>query len=68
MTSSSRDLEASGKLDAVFSCHNKWSKNTFSSCESSVHSVFRITDPANVGKSLLQSDKIICLIKQGLYL
>ena len=68
MSSSSRDLEASGKLDAVFSCHSEWSQNTFSRCESSVHSVFRSTDPASVGKSLLQGDKIICLIKQGLYL
>ena len=30
MTSSSRDLEVSGKPDAVFSCHSESSQNTFS--------------------------------------
>ena len=30
MTSSSRDLEVSGKLGAVFSCHSESSQNTFS--------------------------------------
>ena len=63
MTSSSRDLEVSGKPDAVFSCHSESSQNTFSerdrsnesgnSFESSVHPVFRFADTANIGKSLL---------------
>ena len=30
MTKSSRDLEVSGKLDAMFSCHSESSRNTFS--------------------------------------
>ena len=67
MFSSSRDLEASGKLHAVFSCHGESSQNTFSKrdrsnesgnrFESGVHSVFRIADPANVGKSLIDGNK-----------
>ena len=67
MTSSSRDLEVSGKLDAVLSCHSELSQNTFSERDrsndpgnrfvSSVHSVFRFADPANVGKSLLDGNK-----------
>ena len=67
MLSSSRDLEVSGKPDAVFSCQSESSQNTFSkkyrsnewenSSESGVHSVFRIADPANVGKSLLDGNK-----------
>ena len=66
MTSSSRDLEVSGKPDAVFSCHSESSQNTFSKrdrsnesgnrFESGVHSVFRIAGPANVGKSLLDGN------------
>ena len=67
MTSSSRDLEVSGKRDAVFSCHSESSQNTFSErdrsnepgnhFESGVHSVFRFADPSNVGKSLLDGNK-----------
>ena len=67
MSSSSRDLEVSGKPDAVFSCHSESSRNTFSQrdrsnesgnrFESSVHSVFRIADPAKVGKSLSDGNK-----------
>ena len=67
MTSSSRDLDAAGKLDAMFSCHNESSQNTFSErdrsnelgnrFESCVHSVFRLADRANVGKSLLDGNK-----------
>ena len=78
MTSSSRDLEVSGKLDAVFSCHSESSQHTFSErdrCnesgnrfESSVRSVFRFADPANVGKYFLMETRIICLIEQGLNL
>ena len=66
MSSSSRDLEASGKPDAVFSCHSESSQNTFSKrdrsnesgnrFESSVHSVFRFANPGNVGKSLLDGN------------
>ena len=60
MSSCSRDLEASGKPGAVFSCHSESSQNTFSKrdrsndtgkrFESSVHSVFRIADPAKCWK------------------
>ena len=67
MTSSSRDLEVSVKLDAAFSCHGESSQNTFSErdrsnepgnrFESSVHSVFRLADPAQVGKSLLDGNR-----------
>ena len=67
MTSSSRDLEDSGKLDAAFSCHSELSQNTFSEryrsnepgnrFESSVHSVFNFAHPANVSKSLLDGNK-----------
>ena len=67
MTNSSRDLEVSGKPDAVFSCQSESSLNTFSErdrsnepgnrVESSVHSVFKFADPANVGKSLLDTHK-----------
>ena len=63
MTSSSGDLEVSGKLDAMFSCHSASSQNTFSErdrsnesgnrFESSAHSFFKFADLANVGKSLL---------------
>ena len=63
MTSSSRDLEVSGKPDAVFSCHSESSQNTFSErdrsnepgnrFESSFHPDFRFADMANIGKSLL---------------
>ena len=66
LMSSSRDLEASGKPDAVFSCHSESSQNTFSKrdrsndsgnrFESSVHSVLRIADPPKVGKSLLDGN------------
>ena len=55
------------KRDAVFSCHSESSRNTFSErdrrnepgnrFESSVHSAFRIADPANVGKSPLDGNK-----------
>ena len=51
MASSSRELEVSGKPDAVFSCHSESSQNTFSErdrsnepgnrFDSSVHSVFK---------------------------
>ena len=51
----------------MFSCHSESSQNTFSErdgsdepgnrFESSVHSVFRFADPANVGKSLLDGNK-----------
>ena len=67
MSSSSRDLEASGQPDTVLSCHSESSQNTFSKrdrsneagnrFESSVHSVFRIADPAKVGKSLIDGNK-----------
>ena len=67
MSSSSRDLEASGKPDAVLSCHSESSQNTFSKrdqsnesgnrFESSVHPVFRTADPANVRKSLLDGNR-----------
>ena len=67
MTNSSRDLEVSGKPGAMFSCHNESSQNTFSErdrsnepgnrFESSVRSVFRFADPANVGKTLLDGNK-----------
>ena len=59
MSSSSRDLEASGKSGAMFSCHSESGPNTFSErnrsnesgnrFESSVHSVLRIADPASDG-------------------
>ena len=61
MSNSSRDLEISGKPDAVFSCHSESGPNTFSErnrnnesgnrFESSVRSVFRIAE-ANAAKSL----------------
>ena len=67
MTSFSRDPGVSGKPDAVFSCHSESSQNTFSErdrsnepgnrFESSVQSVFRFADPANVGKSLPDGNK-----------
>ena len=67
MTTSSRDLEVSGKPDAVFSCHSESSQNTFferdrsneprNRFESSVHPVFRFAVPVNVGKSLLGRNK-----------
>ena len=67
MASSSRGLEVSGKLDAMFSCLSESNQNTFSGrersnepgnrFESSVHSVFKFADPANVGKSLLDGNK-----------
>ena len=67
MTSSSRDLEVSGKSDAMFSCLSESSRNTLSErnrsnesgnrFESSVHSVLRFADPANVGRSLLEGNK-----------
>ena len=63
MTSSSRDLEVSVTLDAVFSCHSDSSQNMFSErdrsnelgnrFESSVNSDFRFADPPHFGKSLL---------------
>ena len=66
MSSSSRDLEVSGQLDAVFSCHSESSQNTFSKrdrsnepgnrFESSVHSTVKIADPAKVGKSLFDGN------------
>ena len=52
---------------AVFSCHRESSQNTLSERDrnneygnrfkSSVHSVFRFADPANVGKSFLDRNK-----------
>ena len=67
VTSSSRDLEVSGKPEAVFSCHSESSQITFSErdvsneprnrFESGVRSVFRFADPANVGKSLLDGNE-----------
>ena len=67
MATSSRELEVSGKLDAVFSCHSESSQKKFSErdrsneprnrFESSVHLVFRFADPANVGESLLDGNK-----------
>ena len=67
MSSSSRDLEVSWQLDAVFSCHSESSQHTFSNrdrsnesgnrFESSVHAVSRVADPAKVGKSLLNGNK-----------
>ena len=73
MTNSSRDLEVSGKLDAVFSCHGESSQNTFSEGDrsnepgnrfkSSVHSVFRSADSANTGESLLDGNKDHLLIQ-----
>ena len=66
MASSRRELEVSGKIDAMLSCHKESSQNTFSArdrsnepgnrLERSVHSVSKIADPANVGKSLLDVD------------
>ena len=66
-SSSSRDLEASGHLVTVFSCHSESSQNTFSErersnepgnrFESGVHSVLRIAGPAKVAKSLLGGNK-----------
>ena len=67
MTSSSGDLQVSGKLDAMFSRHSDSSKNTFcerdrgnepgNRLERSVHSVLKFSDPTNVGKSLLDGNK-----------
>ena len=78
MASSSRNLEVSGKHDAVFSFESELSQNTFSGrdrsnelwnrFESSVRSVYRFADPANIGKSLHDGNKDHCLIKQGLNL
>ena len=60
MTSSSRDLDVSVKLDVVFLCDSESSQNMFSErdrsnesgtrFQSSGHSVFRFDDLANVGK------------------
>ena len=69
MSSSFRDLEASGKPDAVFSCHSESRQNTFSKrdrsnesgnhFESSVHSVIRIVEllTRRTLESLLDSNK-----------
>ena len=68
MASSSTDLQVSGKLDAMFSCHSESSHDTFSERDrsnesgnrfesSSAHSVFKFADPAIVGKSLLDGNK-----------
>ena len=58
----------------LFSCHSASSQNTPSErdrsnepgirFESSVHSVFRFADPANVGTLCLMGAKIICSVKQ----
>ena len=58
--------KASGKLDAMFSCHSEPSQNTFAGKAevrnrenlfmSSLHSVLRFADPANVGKSFLDGN------------
>ena len=67
MSRSSRDLEVSGKPDAMFSCRSESSQNTFSErdrsnesgnrFECSVHSVLKFADRANVEKSLLDGNK-----------
>ena len=68
MTCSSRDLEVSGKPDAMFSCHSESSQHTFSketevtNRETVSRVVFilfliKFADPANVGKSLLVGNK-----------
>ena len=67
MTWFARDPEVSGKPDAVFSCHSESSQKHFpketdvmnreNRFESCAHSVFRFSDPANVGKSLLDGNK-----------
>ena len=72
MTSSSRDLVVSGKLDAVFSCHSESSQNTFSErdrsnepgnrIESSVHSVLNLLTRQILGNLLLMETRIICFI------
>ena len=65
---SSRDLEASGNLMKCFHAIVNGVRTRFRVAGVVFILVFRITDPASVVKSLLQGDKIICLIKQGLYL
>ena len=67
MVSSSRELEVSGKLDAMFSCHSESSQNRVSEryrsngtrkpIREQVHSVLNFADPANVRKSLLDGNK-----------
>ena len=69
MRSSSRDLDVSGKLDAVFSCHSESNQNTYSErdrseepgnrFESSVHSVLRFANPASVGNHFMMGTRII---------
>ena len=79
MTSSSRDLEVSGKLDAVFSCHSESSQNTFSERETEAMNqetvsrvvVILFSDLLTwqmLGNHFLMEIKIICLVKQGLNL
>ena len=63
MKSSSRDLDVSGKPYAVFSCHSESSQNTFAERDrgnesgNRFNSIFRFTDSANIGKSLLDGNK-----------
>ena len=72
MTSSSRDLEVLGKLDALFSCHSESSQNTFSErdrrFESSVVFILflELLTRQMLGSHFLMETRIICLIKRDL--
>ena len=79
MTSSSRDLVVSGKLDAVFSCHSESSQNTFSErdrsnepgnrIESSVHSVLNLLTRQILGNlSWWKQESSALFIGEGLKL
>ena len=79
MSSSSRDLEASGQLDAVFSCHKESSQNTFHPKETEVTNRETVSRVVFIPFSelltrrkfvnlFLMVTRIICLIKQDLNL
>ena len=62
MINSSRNCGVSGKPDAVFSCQGESSQNTSERDRSNesnrpLHSTFRLTNPTNIGKSLLDGNK-----------
>ena len=76
-TQSSRNPEASGKLDAMFSCHSESSQNTFSGRNRRNESENRfecgfftlfldLVTQQMLRNHFLTETRIICLIKQGL--
>ena len=63
MSSSSRDLEASKKTDAVFSCHSESSQNTFSKRDRSNESGIRIESSVHSVLELLTQRKLEHLLE-----